>query len=140
MSDAVDDETEFYGDRKIDSKPIPLLDAIKEKGRVWEDLADEYGVTNQDPPWKITLETTCDLLAGDSCVKDYDEVDQDTTLLPSLDRRWEEDALSDGRYKDVPFPERQLLSLAHSMINRGLLDEAELEKHMAAVEKRLNSG
>lgn len=139
MSNADDNATEGYGVRDINDKPVPLLDSIQEKGRVWEDLADEYGVTNPDPPWKVTLETTCDLLAGDSCDKDYDEVDQETCLLPSLDRRWEEDALSAGRYRDLPFPERQLLSLAHSMIAHGLLDEKELAARMEVVEKRLNS-
>jgi hypothetical protein len=39
----------------------------------------------------------------------------------------------------VPFPERQLLALAHSMIKRGLLDEGELASRMKELEQRLNS-
>ena len=35
--------------------PVPLLEEIKEHGRVWEDLANQYGVTNPDPPWKTSL-------------------------------------------------------------------------------------
>ncbi|MGD2118648.1 MAG: hypothetical protein PVG66_09825 [Chromatiales bacterium] len=123
----------------IDVTEIPLLQRIQESGRVWEDLATQYGVTNPDPPWKITLETTCDLLAADSCVKPYDQVEPGSCALPSLERRAEEDELSETIYEDVPFPERQLLALAHSMIKRGLLDEDELARRMEEVGQRLNS-
>lgn len=123
----------------IDTTPIELLHDIQMHGRVWEELAAQYGVTNPDPPWKITLEATCDLLAGDSCVKPYDQVEPGSCTLPSLERRAEEDELSDTIYEDVPFPERQLLALAHSMIKRGLLDETELARRMTEVGQRLNS-
>lgn len=126
-------------DYSVDITPVPLLQTIQENGRYWEDLSTEYGVTNPDPPWKITLETTCDLLAADSCVKPYDEVDLDSCALPSLERRAEEDDLSETIYEDVPFPERQLLALAHSMIKRGLLNEDELAERMKELEKRFNS-
>ncbi|MBM3951139.1 MAG: nitrile hydratase subunit beta [Rhodospirillales bacterium] len=104
-----------------------MLEAISSRGRVWEDLAEQYGVTNPDPPWKITLDATCDLLAAGSCV------------LPVLERRAEEDDLSATNYADIPFPERQLLALAHSLIRRGLLDEDELARRMEEVNRRLNS-
>lgn len=126
-------------DQVVDTTPIPLLQSIQAHGRVWEDLAAQYGVTNPDPPWKITLEATCDLLAGDSCVKPYDQVAPGSCALPSLERRAEEDELSATIYEDVPFPERQLLALAHSMIKRGLVDEAGLASKMKEVEQRLNS-
>ena len=123
----------------IDTSPISLLQDIQEHGRAWQDLAAQYGVTNPDPPWKITLEATCDLLAGDSCVKPYDEVEPGSCVLPSLERRAEEDELSATIYQDVPFPERQLLSLAHSLIRRGLMDETELSDRVEEVGRRLNS-
>ncbi len=123
----------------IDVTPIPLLENIQTHGRVWVDLAAQYGVTNPDPPWKITLEATCDLLAGDSCVKPYDQVAPGSCALPSLERRAEEDELSATIYEDVPFPERQLLALAHSLIKRGLVDEGELARRMEEVGRRLNS-
>lgn len=106
---------------------IPLLEDIKDHGRVWTDLAKQYGVSNPDPPWKITLEATCDLLAEDACA------------LPALERRNEEDDLAETIYADVPFPERQLLALAHSMIRRGLLNEGELASRMKEVGERLNA-
>lgn len=120
-------------------EPVPLLEAVKRKGRVWEDLAAQYGVTNPDPPWKIDLEATCDMLAGDSCVKSYDEVTPGSCALPSLERRAEEDNLAASIYEDVPFPERQLLALAHSMIARGMIGEDELAERMREVGQRLNS-
>lgn len=112
--------------RKLDKSSIQVLEKVKNEGKAWEDLSKKYGVENPDPPWKITLEATCDVLSEVSCA------------LPGIERRWEEDELTDEHYADVPFPERQLLALAHSMIRRGLIDEKDLEKHMEEVGKRLN--
>ncbi len=122
-----------------DTTPIGVLEEVRENGRVWEELAVQYGVTNPDPPWKIDLEATCDLLAADSCVKPYDQVEPGSCALPSLERRAEEDDLSETIYEDVPFPERQLLALAHSMLKRGLFSEEELSRHMKEVGERLRS-
>jgi hypothetical protein len=107
--------------------PIALLETIRSQGRVWGDLAAQYGVTNPDPPWKVNLEATCDALSVEACA------------LPLLERRAEEDELSASLYADVPFPERQLLALAHSMIKRGLVDEKELASRMKQVLERLTS-
>lgn len=114
-------------DDQVDATPIAMLETIRHQGRVWGDLAAQYGVANPDPPWKVTLEATCDVLAEGSCA------------LPALERRWEEDELSKELYADVPFPERQLLALAHSMIRRGLFDEKELARRMEEVHRRLTS-
>ncbi|MBI1284225.1 MAG: hypothetical protein GC183_07795 [Thiobacillus sp.] len=122
-----------------DTTPIGVLEEVRTRGRVWEDLAVEYGVTNPDPPWKIDLEATCDMLAADSCVKPYDQVEPGSCVLPSLERRAEEDDLSETIYEDVPFPERQLLALAHSMLKRGLFSEEELARHMDEIGQRLRS-
>lgn len=110
-----------------DAEPIELLEKIRAEGRVWDDLCEQYGVDNPVPPWKVSLDGTCDALSAEACA------------LPLLERRAEEDGLSEELYADIPFPERQLLALAHSMIRRGIMDEAELERHMEKVEKRLNS-
>ena len=64
----------------------------------------------------------------------------DDTKIDSNERRWEEDKLVEERYADVPFPERQLLALAHSMIRRGMIDESELAEKMKIIDKRLNFG
>jgi len=120
---ALDKEMES---RNLDNSAINVLEKIKTEGRSWKDLSKKYGVENPDPPWKITLEATCDVLSEVSCA------------LPGVERRWEEDQLTEDLYADVPFPERQLLALAHSMIRRGLIDEDALEKHMKEVGERLN--
>lgn len=125
--------------KPVDNERIRLLERIRERGRAWDDLANQYGVTNPDPPWKITMDVTCDILAGDSCVVAYDDVDRNSCVLPSLERRAEEDDLAATLYADVPFPENQLLALAHSMIKRGIFDENELEQQMGSVEHRLKS-
>ena len=112
--------------RNLDNSAIGILEKVKTQGKSWRHLSKKYGVENPDPPWKITLEATCDVLSEVSCA------------LPGVERRWEEDQLTEALYADVPFPERQLLALAHSMIRRGLIDEQALEKHMRKVGKRLN--
>lgn len=111
--------------RGLDTTPIPLLEQIRSQGRVWEDLAAQYGVTNPDPPWKVNLEGVCDALSAEACA------------LPVLERRYEEDELSEDLYADVPYPERQLLALAHSLIRRGVVNEDELGVRMKQVYERL---
>ena len=119
---------EVMSKRDLDNSPIAVLEEIKKegKGRAWQDLSKKWGVENPDPPWKVTLEATCDVLSEVSCA------------LPGVERRWEEDDLVEELYKDVPYPERQLLALVHSMIRRGLIDEEDLKKHMKVVDKRLH--
>lgn len=107
--------------------PISVLEKVRSQGRVWEDLCAQYGVTNPDPPWKVSLEGTCEALAVEGCA------------LPALDRRWAEDELAETIYSEVPFPERQLLALAHTMIRRGLFDEEELARRLKQVHERLTS-
>ena len=132
-------------------KPVPLLEEIKNHGKVWEELANKYGVSNPDPPWKTSLDGMCEALGTTSCSPamavekrwldgsiDRNEV-RDSVPLPLLERRWEEDELSETLYQDVPFPERQLLALAHSLIKRGLVDEAALASRMKQVHERLNA-
>lgn len=142
-SDAVPQETEFA--------PIPLLETIKQRGRVWEDLCRQYGVANPDPPWKTSLEGMCDALSAGACAAPstlekawlegaLTRADVHRyTALPLLERRAEEDELSETLYQDVPFPERQLLALAHSLIKRGLVNEDELARRMQEVQRRLTS-
>jgi len=129
--------------------PVSLLEEIKEHGRVWEDLSNQYGVTNPDPPWKTSLDGMCEALAAGSC-SSLAVVEKrwlagdigrgavaNTAPLPLLERRWEEDELSETLYQDVPFPERQLLALVHSLIKRGLVKEEDLAERMKIVHERL---
>jgi hypothetical protein len=105
---------------------VKSLEQLVERGHVWSRMAEKYGVTSPVPPWKSSLEGMCDAL--DEC----------GTVLPTPTRR-EEDRLSEHQYADLPFPESQLVSLAHSLIVRGVIDEAELVSRMAAVRARLES-
>jgi hypothetical protein len=68
-----------------------------------------------------------------------DALDECSTVLPLLTRREEEDNLSEHQYAELPFPESQLVSLAHSLIVSGVIDEAALVSRMAAVRARLES-
>lgn len=139
------------GAARTEWTPVPLLEEIKEHGRVWEDLANQYGVTNPDPPWKTSLDGMCEALGTTSCSPamavekrwldgSIDRKDVGGAVpLPLLERRWEEDELSETLYQDVPFPERQLLALTHSLIKRGLVSEEDLAQRMKQVHARLTA-
>ena len=111
----------------IISVRVKSLEKIIERGQVWGRMAEKYGVTNSIPPWKSSLDGMCDAL--EKC----------TTVLPTPTRREDEDNLSEHQYANLPFPESQLVSLAHSLIARGIIDETALANRMAAVRARLES-
>ncbi|MDQ2636144.1 MAG: nitrile hydratase subunit beta [Actinomycetota bacterium] len=93
-------------------------------------MAAKYGVDNPVPPWKTSLDGMCDALDRAAC----------RTEVPDFkERRDEEDALSATVYADLPYPENQLVALAHSLVARGIIDQNELERQMAAVRDRLEA-
>jgi hypothetical protein len=106
---------------------VRTLEQIVERGQVWPRMARQYGVANPAPPWKSSLEGMCDAL------------DQEATALPLLCRRQDEDRLSREVYGTLPFPESQLVALAHSLIARKLIDEDALASRMEAVRARLEA-
>ena len=108
---------------------IAPLARIVERNQVWGRMAAKYGVDNPVPPWKTSLDGVCDALDQSSC----------GAGLPSIDRRNEEDALSATVYSSLPYPENRLVALAHSLVRRGLIDEAELAERLAAVRARLEA-
>lgn len=111
-------------------EPIAPLQRIVERDQVWPRMAAKYGVENPVPPWKTSLDGLCDALdhaADGSAVPNFKE------------RRDEEDALSATLYAGLPYPESQLMALAHSLLARGIITEAELEQRLARVRARLQS-
>jgi hypothetical protein len=114
----------------VDEITIPPLAKIVERNQVWSRMAAKYGVENPVPPWKTSLDGICDALDRSGCGPE---------ILSFVDRRNEEDALSAGVYSDLPHPENRLLALAHSLLVRGIIDEAELEERLTAVRARLES-
>jgi hypothetical protein len=106
------------------------LGEIVERNQVWPRMAAKYGVENPVPPWKTSLDGLCDALDQASC----------NAPVPSFkERRDEEDALSGSLYADLPYPENQLMSLAHSLVARGVIDEAELKERLASIRARLEA-
>ena len=61
---------------------IATLDRIATAGQDWARVAGNYGVTNPVPPWKSSLDGICDAL------------DTNGLALPPLERRRDEDVLS----------------------------------------------
>src|SRR6201997_3237560 len=101
----------------IDRVQIAPLDKIVERHQVWGRMAAKYGVQNPVPPWKSSLDGICDALDNSGCGSE---------ILSFVDRRNEEDTLSATVYSTLPYPENQLVSLAHSLVARGVIDEKEL--------------
>jgi hypothetical protein len=109
---------------------IAPLAKIVERNQVWSRMAAKYGVDNAVPPWKTSLEGMCDALDQSAC---------GPGILSFVDRRNEEDELSATAYFNLPYPENRLVALAHSLVVRGVIGEAELEERLAAVRARLEA-
>lgn len=107
-----------------------VLRTIVDRNQVWPRMAAKYGVENPVPPWKTSLDGLCDALDRASCESN----------APSFkERRDEEDALSSTVYSELPYPENQLVSLAHSLMVRGVISESELRQRLSAVRRRLEA-
>ncbi|KAA0100116.1 thiocyanate hydrolase [Mycolicibacterium sp. P1-18] len=107
-----------------------VVRAMVDRDQVWPKMAAKYGVENPVPPWKTSLDGLCDALDHAAC----------EAPVPSFkERRDEEDALSATVYSDLPYPENQLVSLAHSLLARGILTEDELRQRLSDVRRRLEA-
>jgi hypothetical protein len=112
------------------SERIEALDEIVERNQVWPVMAAKYGVENPVPPWKTSLDGLCDSLDHAAC---------DENIPNFKERRDEEDALSATVYASLPYPENQLVALAHSLVARGVIDEVELKQRLASIRERLEA-
>ena len=107
-----------------------VLQEIVARNQVWPRMAAKYGVENPVPPWKTSLDGLCDALDRADCA----------TGVPTFqDRRDEEDTLSATVYPDLPYPESQLVALAHSLLARGLITEDELARRLPLIRARLEA-
>lgn len=109
---------------------IPVLDEIVERDQVWSRMATKYSVENPIPPWKTSLDGLCDALDRCACAEDLPDFKQ---------RRDEEDELSATLYAELPYPESQLVALAHSLLARGVIDEEQLRERLQSVRARLEA-
>jgi hypothetical protein len=109
---------------------IEILQDIVDRNQVWPVMAAKWGVENPVPPWKTSLDGMCDALDHAAC---------DADVPTFKERRDEEDALSATVYSELPYPENQLVSLAHSLVARGIIDEAELKQRLASIRERLEA-
>jgi hypothetical protein len=116
--------------RSLEGASIAPLDEIVDRNQVWPRMAAKWGVENPVPPWKTSLDGLCDALDHASC---------DANVPNFKERRDEEDQLSTTRYSSLPYPENQLVALAHSLMARGVIDEAELRQRLATVRTRLEA-
>jgi hypothetical protein len=115
--------------RSVEGFQIASLNKIADRNQIWSRMAAKYGVGNRVPPWKSSLDGICDAL------------DRATSIPTNLrfDRRKEEDELTATVYANLPYPENQLLSLAHSLVVHGVIDETELRERIASVRARLEA-
>ncbi|MDT7760196.1 MAG: hypothetical protein QOH27_6094 [Mycobacterium sp.] len=106
------------------------LQELVTRNQVWPVMAAKYGVENPVPPWKTSLDGLCDALDQASC---------DADVPDFKERRDEEDALTATVYSDLPYPESQLVALAHSLMARGVITETELKQRLSAIRTRLEA-
>ena len=107
---------------------VVALQQIVTHNQVWPRMAAKYGVENPVPPWKTSLDGLCDALDHAAC----------GASVPTFkDRRDEEDTLSATVYPDLPYPESQLVSLAHSLLYRGIITEDDLVQRLSVIRARL---
>ena len=109
----------------VDLHRVALLESIRSEDQTWDKLAPRWCVAEPVPPWKVCLDATCDCLSAGGA-------------LDNLERRHAEDEL-EAVYSAIPNPERQLLTLAHIMLSRGLMTEEELACRMSTVRVRLEA-
>lgn len=114
----------------VERANIAPLEDIVRRNHVWPRMAAKYGVENPVPPWKTSLDGMCDALDHATCATDIPDFKQ---------RRDEEDELSASVYADLPYPENQLASLAHSLVARGVIDEDEVRQRLALIRERLEA-
>jgi len=112
------------------SKRIETLQEIVERNQVWPVRAAKHAVQNPVPPWKTSLDGLCDALDHAAC---------DANIPDFKERRDEEDVLSATVYSGLPYPENQLVALAHSLVARGVIDEEELKQRLATIRERLEA-
>ena len=117
---------------KVEAITVEVLEEIAERNQAWPVMAAKYGVENPLPPWKTSLDGLCDALDR-SCATD------EQLNFTFKERRDEEDELSATRYANLPYPENQLVALAHSLVARGVIDEAELQDRLATIRARLEA-
>lgn len=109
-----------------------VLEEIVKRSQTWPVMAAKYGVDNPLPPWKTSLDGLCDVL-DTTCAADG------RLQFSFKERRDEEDALSATRYADLPYPENQLVSLAHSLLVRGVISEDDLRARLEKIRARLEA-
>lgn len=109
-----------------------VLDEIVANRQTWPIMTAKYGVEHPLPPWKTSLDGLCDVLDR-SCYADG------RAALTFKERRDEEDRVSADRYAGLPFPESQLVSLAYSLLERGIISEDELRQRLDTVRARLEA-
>jgi hypothetical protein len=117
--------------RPIEQLTVAPLANIVERQQVWSHMAAKYAVDNPMPPWKSSLDGICDALDHGGCGPE---------ILSFVDRRNEEDTLSATVYSNLPYPENQLVSLAHSLVARGVIDQTGLQERLASIRARLEAG
>lgn len=117
---------------QVAAEDFVVLDEIVQRNHTWPAMAAKYGVENPLPPWKTSLDGLCDAL-DKSCAS------EEELSLTFKERRDEEDELAATRYADLPYPENQLVALAHSLLARGVISEADLAERLAVIRARLES-
>ena len=75
-------------------------------------------------PWESSMQATCECLSWRG-------------TLDNLERRHAEDRLGTSLYRDFPVRSRPAVAVAHSLMDKGVISESELQAKMSQVRSRL---
>lgn len=98
-----------------------LLDALDPDTRREATLPE---LDRTPDPWESRMQATCECLSWRG-------------TLDNLERRHAEDALGETVYHDFPVHSRSVVVTTHTLLDRGVLTEAELRARVDAIRDRL---
>ncbi|QYC42190.1 Thiocyanate hydrolase subunit beta [Nonomuraea coxensis DSM 45129] len=81
-------------------------------------------IEHEPEVWESRMQTTCECLSK-------------AGVLDNLERRHAEDRLGESIYRRFPVQTRSVLTVAHTLMDRGLFTEQALREKMGSVRTRL---
>jgi hypothetical protein len=102
--------------------PAVLLELLRRTGERTD--TDLPSLNHEEEPWEGRMQSTCDCLSWRGA-------------LDNLERRHAEDQLGETVYSRFPVPSRSAVVVAHTLMERGVFTESELQAKISQVRTRI---
>ena len=106
-----------------DEQPFGILQGILNRVDEPADVALP-ALEHTPDPWESWMQATCECLSWRGA-------------LDNLERRHAEDRLGTSLYREFPVRSRPAVVVAHSLLDKGVISESELQAKMSQVRSRL---